>query len=286
MFRILVLVSIVGLCAVPSYGVESFVEMFRGTGPYAGLDNPGWKVSSLGGDDEFTEDGFRIISESLTVDDVQLTVASRDVFDASSFTETLTFKELTFRPPVEDIAHNVVSFSHIMNTSRFSGPESITWIISPRFEDGVEDWSLGMLVEGTPGLGARIPVANEFSVRTTFSESTRMATFVYEYTRDGVSSSIVFGPLQYGGRITNEQRTIASVGANDRGFVAATLHEWTLQPLSDVKGDYDGNGQLGVADIVLLSHAIGTQSTDAIFDLNGDGVLNDQDLGVWIRDLG
>ncbi len=50
-------------------------------------------------------------------------------------------------------------------------------------------------------------------------------------------------------------------------------------------GDFDGDGQLGVADIDALSTAVRTNSTDVLFDLNADGAVTEADRSTWIKDL-
>jgi hypothetical protein len=50
-------------------------------------------------------------------------------------------------------------------------------------------------------------------------------------------------------------------------------------------GDFDGNGGLGCEDIDLLQVAIAQKSTDPVFDVNGDGMLNGDDYLAWITDI-
>lgn len=50
-------------------------------------------------------------------------------------------------------------------------------------------------------------------------------------------------------------------------------------------GDFDGDGELGVADIDLLSMEVRDGNHPAEYDLNDDGVVDGSDRTVWIRDL-
>ena len=50
-------------------------------------------------------------------------------------------------------------------------------------------------------------------------------------------------------------------------------------------GDFDGNGQLDVADIDLLHGSILAGTNDVAFDLNEDQLVNADDYGVWVTDL-
>ena len=50
-------------------------------------------------------------------------------------------------------------------------------------------------------------------------------------------------------------------------------------------GDFDGDGQLQVGDLDRLTHAILDGSTEAAFDLDGNGLLTRDDLAYWVHEL-
>jgi len=50
-------------------------------------------------------------------------------------------------------------------------------------------------------------------------------------------------------------------------------------------GDFDGDGDLTVADIDQLLTAIKANDHTSALDLSGDGVVDRGDLGIWVRDL-
>jgi hypothetical protein len=66
-----------------------------------------------------------------------------------------------------------------------------------------------------------------------------------------------------------------------------TTWEDVVSPLGDagVAGDYNGDGQLTAVDIDTLSAAVRDGKGDAIFDLNSDGSVDDQDRTTWVEDL-
>ena len=54
---------------------------------------------------------------------------------------------------------------------------------------------------------------------------------------------------------------------------------------SDVLGDFDGSGALDVADVDALVEQIAAGTNEALFDLNSDSMVNDNDLTIWVKDL-
>ncbi len=50
-------------------------------------------------------------------------------------------------------------------------------------------------------------------------------------------------------------------------------------------GDFDGNGTLDRVDVNALNAQIAAQMHAAAFDLNGDALVDDADLTVWVSDL-
>jgi hypothetical protein len=56
-----------------------------------------------------------------------------------------------------------------------------------------------------------------------------------------------------------------------------------LVPWNSFPGDFSGDAVLDVADLDLLIAALGT--SDPLFDLNGDRVVNASDLRSWVRDI-
>ena len=50
-------------------------------------------------------------------------------------------------------------------------------------------------------------------------------------------------------------------------------------------GDFNGNGELDVEDIDLLTAASASQANEASFDLTGDGKVDSADVSFWVNDL-
>ncbi len=52
-----------------------------------------------------------------------------------------------------------------------------------------------------------------------------------------------------------------------------------------ILGDFDGNGLIEVADVNLLERAIYEGSTDLLYDVDGNLVIDDDDLAFWVGDI-
>ncbi|MCA9213640.1 MAG: hypothetical protein KDB27_11270, partial [Planctomycetales bacterium] len=58
-----------------------------------------------------------------------------------------------------------------------------------------------------------------------------------------------------------------------------------LHIFTPANGDFNGDGDLTVADINLLTAEVIADTNDGDFDLNGDDLVNSSDRVVWIKDL-
>ena len=77
------------------------------------------------------------------------------------------------------------------------------------------------------------------------------------------------------------------------GFTASTggavenhdVLSWFFESRRVIRGDVDGNRVLDVSDINLISEAIRGKSVDPLFDLNSDGIVNEDDRRFWVESL-
>lgn len=58
-----------------------------------------------------------------------------------------------------------------------------------------------------------------------------------------------------------------------------------VQRMPEINGDYDGNGVLDSIDVDAISEAVRSGRTDAEFDINRDGQVDNEDLNTWVVDL-
>jgi hypothetical protein len=64
------------------------------------------------------------------------------------------------------------------------------------------------------------------------------------------------------------------------------LYATQLQPLlAPLTGDFNSNGQMDAADIDALSQAVPSGGSLQLFDLNGDGGIDQGDRSVWIEEI-
>ena len=99
-------------------------------------------------------------------------------------------------------------------------------------------------------------------------------------------------PISIGDRLTATQPLLGIV--DEVGLFSSALSEEDLNrimidglraTLVGNSGDFDGNGQLDAADIDALSAAISVGTNDLQYDLNGDALVSQDDLIVWVHDL-
>jgi hypothetical protein len=81
-------------------------------------------------------------------------------------------------------------------------------------------------------------------------------------------------------RIFSESRRVTSLCC-DR----FTLQGESLEDRRMLAGDFDGNGFLAVADIERLSHEVRIGSNDLRFDLDGNGVVDQEDRRYWVENI-
>jgi hypothetical protein len=84
------------------------------------------------------------------------------------------------------------------------------------------------------------------------------------------------GEQWFAGRL-DEVRVYSGVLTSDE---IATLVAPVIEP-----GDFDGNGQLDVDDVNLLTSEIVSGGGDLAFDVNSDNAVDSGDLTTWVKDL-
>jgi hypothetical protein len=85
---------------------------------------------------------------------------------------------------------------------------------------------------------------------------------------------------------TERSHTLAYLGLDDWRHTADFADLVFMGPYTaGTPGDFDGNGQLDAADIDDLTKQVASGTHNATYDLNADTLVNDADIGVWVKDL-
>jgi hypothetical protein len=155
-----------------------------------------------------------------------------------------------------------------LNESRSSDP---VWILSTLVSSNV--------VANTVPHGSRV------AVEVIFDYASSEVSFTYDNDTSDDVDPLLFGPLDYEG-VMQETHLMTIVSSSfESGYVDGVLDFLSVTPLSDVPGDFNGNGILDAADIDLLSEQVRAGSNDPLYDLNADTLVNDLDRKVWVHDL-
>jgi hypothetical protein len=83
--------------------------------------------------------------------------------------------------------------------------------------------------------------------------------------------------------VPNATRDLVARFATSEGLFNVALVEYG--PISDATGDFNGNGVLDLGDIDALTTQSAGGTHPASFDLNADALVNEADIGVWVKDL-
>lgn len=95
---------------------------------------------------------------------------------------------------------------------------------------------------------------------------------------------------EFGSRGVNWHSTASGEGSSQRGFDPAGAHTLSLgfrvAMLPDAEsGDFDRSGSITSSDMDFLSERVRSSTVEAIFDLNGDLTVNQQDREIWVMNL-
>ena len=96
------------------------------------------------------------------------------------------------------------------------------------------------------------------------------------YLADAVRGSLMIGQVRIHDGVLSDAQIRANYNSEKMYYV---------DKVSRIPGDYDGNGQLGVADLNYQALAMASPEVGlAIFDENDDGVVNGADRLIWVQD--
>lgn len=268
--------------------VEGFEESFSGQGDYQsvgtvyeGLDNPGWSVYGNG---EITEAGyaFNLEGTESPMNTVQETII-RQVYGQGSFLHEIVLKDLALGDGGENAfnAGTTISLRHVLATGEPNRRFGIS-LFDPQ-EPGVWQLQLSTGIDGARQT-VMVPKAAEYSrIALRYDHDTSLIAGYYDFDMlDELPPVELEVPLVSDLTSESETRLDISAALLDTSGV---LHSWSLTPFSNMTGDFSGNGALDVTDIDELSVQVRGATNDARFDLNGNSLVDNADLAVWVHDL-
>jgi hypothetical protein len=90
-----------------------------------------------------------------------------------------------------------------------------------------------------------------------------------------------FGGITPGSQFTAQELPSVVSGTSLKWLVQYTPNNVTLEVVSALLGDYNGNGIVDAADFVVWRNSLGQLGTGLAADGNNDGVVNQADFDVW-----
>ena len=275
--------------------IPKVIETFNGDGEHStqggflpGLDNPGWLISGNG---ELVDGGY-LAENSTFINEFEQDRLVYQTSGQGSFVSRLEIKnpwlgdvDLISRP--SGLVGRIL-FLHDLNDRDTSGG-----VLSMNLSDELEEpgdvegsdlWRLTIKTDAAID-GFRVPRGSNVAFEISFDHEFSEVTFSYDSDISDEDPPIFFGPLAYEGTIREEQETQIVFGATGGGIANGLVDNWSLTPMTDLIGDFNGNAALDVSDIDALNIIILANAHESQFDLNADAVVNSSDLTVWVHDL-
>jgi hypothetical protein len=118
-----------------------------------------------------------------------------------------------------------------------------------------------------------------------YDDSLSQTSFSYDDDVTDHTPALAFGPFPYTETFTDVHTTSLFFTAVLTGTSTGLIDHWSMLPLSDVVGDFNGNDVLDAADIDELSAQLRAGTSDLRYDLNSDAAVDDLDRQAWVHDL-
>ncbi|QQE13220.1 PEP-CTERM sorting domain-containing protein [Planctomycetota bacterium] len=109
---------------------------------------------------------------------------------------------------------------------------------------------------------------------------------VYFYDKDGPNDGVAYNHDWYALNLTTGQLDLVALDADaSTGLYGTGDQVEFFQLAAALLGDFNNNGMLEAADIDLLFGAVNSNSTDAMYDVDGDNDVDADDVAHWIQAL-
>ena len=252
------------------FGAENNTVLFGEVGAFSGGDeNEGLDLT---GDFAYA---LNIGGIDSVVGDVEFVEATVDGGDPSGVTITNAVNELPgwFQANFGD-SENDLELANVAGSIRFGGDLTVDLDV----EIG-QDYKLQLLfTEACCDRGFDVTVEDELVVDNLHLPE----------LQNGVENGGEFGAFYVGTfKAADDQLNIHLGGQNPRAADnLPTLAAVTLERIENsLIGDFNNNSELDAEDINLLAAEIRAGSDNPVFDLDGDGAVNNKDHAAWVSDL-
>jgi hypothetical protein len=246
---------------------------------FDGLDNPGWVIVGQG---LITESGyeFNLVSDSDPVQDI----IRRPVYGQGSFVQRIVLHNLMFGDvdPIDFGVGSTVALHHYFTVGDLN-TRAIVSLSEPE-EDGVWQLTFGTTGPKLQREVALVPEGTDYaSLSLRYDHQLSTLTGLYDPDLSDDEPAVALSlPIEL--ELSQESETRLSIStalSHNSGVVSS----WSLEPLSNILGDFNGNGLLDATDIDQLSAQIRTATNDPLYDLNADSLVDDRDRQIWVHDL-
>jgi hypothetical protein len=273
--------------------VEGFVESFDGNGDFEtidsqfqGLDNPGWEII---GDGHFEARGFLVESTGdLQSEQLVSDKFVREVFGRGSFSTRVEINLLDLGDVDEMdglLAGAGIVLRQNLDLSPGKRDSQLLIALAENSETAGDSWELNVISSGQNALSASVPRGSHVAIGILYDDSLSEATFSYDHDIEDAIPAMEFGPLPYTKTFDDVHTTSLIFNAYLAGRLRGLLESWSMTPLSNVAGDFDGNGTLGLKDIDVLTAQVVSGSHNLWYDLNADSLVDQLDRQTWVHDL-
>jgi hypothetical protein len=271
--------------------IEGFVETFDGAGDYAsvdgvyhGFDNPAWHVE---GDGDIVDGGylFRNRSEPGTIesDGVGRIVTGRGSFVNRVEIKSPDLGDLTIDHSV-DSSGSIYLASNLNPDSRGRSTMSVGIVEQIELGNHSDEWRLLYFVDNEYD-GIWVPRGPHVILEIRYDDLTSTLFYSYDNDLGDDVPATEIGPFHLSGSVNEQHVTELRIRAAGNARADGLLDYWSLLSVSDVPGDFNGNGILDAADIDQLNEEVRSNTNDSFYDLNADVLVNDLDRQIWVHDL-
>jgi hypothetical protein len=273
--------------------IEGFVETFDGTGDYAsvggtfsGLDNPDWQIA---GDGELVDGGYSFQNRSEPGGPTEGDVVSRPVIGQGSFVNRVEVKS----PDLGDLTYNnsidssgAIYLHNNLNRDTRGRSAMFIGIAEDAADEGdhVDEWRLIYFVDNE-GDSEWVPRGPHVALEIRYDHPTSMFTYFYDNDLGDEVPGMEIGPFHLAGSVADQHTPELRIHATGEAHGDGLLEFWSMLPISDLTGDFNGNGVLDATDIDQFSEQVRAGTSDLLYDLNADSVVDDADRQVWVHDL-